>query len=72
VQALGGLTGVGRIDIDTRGIARIETAADVRPEIARRIVAAGGALRSMSISRTSLDQVYARYFEQMEEAKDAA
>jgi ABC-2 type transport system ATP-binding protein len=69
---LSGLEGVARVESDARGVSRIETTTDVRPEIARRIVTAGGSLRSMSISRTSLDQVYVRYFAQIKEAKDAA
>ncbi len=37
----------------------------MRPDIARRVVGAGGALRNMAISRTSLDEVYVSYFEGM-------
>lgn len=71
-RALDGLAEIGRIEIDPRGIARIEAAADIRPEIARRIVAAGGLLRSLSMRQASLDQVYVRYFERAEEVKNAA
>ncbi len=37
--------------------------ADIRADIARHVVAAGGALRSMSIRQSSLDEVYAHFFE---------
>lgn len=50
---------------------RVDAAADVRPEIARRIVAGGGALRNMSIRRTTLDEVYVRYFEEAKNVRAA-
>ena len=40
---------------------RVDADRDVRPEIARRVVDAGGELRNMAIRRTSLDEVYVRY-----------
>ena len=42
---------------------RIDADADVRADIARRIVGAGGALHSMSIRQSTLDEVYVRFFE---------
>jgi ABC-2 type transport system ATP-binding protein len=42
---------------------RVDTDADVRADIARRIVGAGGALHSMTIRRTTLDEVYVSFFE---------
>jgi len=48
---------------------RVDADSDVRPEIARRVVEAGGQLRNMSLRHTTLDEVYVRFFEQ--EAKHA-
>ena len=42
---------------------RIDADADVRADIARRIVGAGGALHSMTIRQSTLDEVYVRFFE---------
>lgn len=53
------------------GAWRVDAASDVRPEIARRVVAGGGALRNMSIRQTSLDEVYVRFFEEADNARAA-
>ena len=37
--------------------------ADIRADIARRVVAAGGALRAISMRQSSLDEVYVHFFE---------
>ncbi len=62
-DALSGLEGVGAITEIGAVTTRVDADRDVRPEIARRVVAAGGALRNMAIRRASLDEVYVRYFE---------
>jgi len=46
------------------GLWRVDADADARPEIARRVVTAGGLLRTMSIRHTTLDEVYVRFFEE--------
>lgn len=51
---------------------RVDTDADARPEIARRVVSAGGALASMSIRQTTLDEVYVRFFEAEEGKQNEA
>jgi len=71
-EALAGIDGIGAVTRMTEATTRVDANRDVRPEIARRVVDAGGLLRNMTISRTSLDEVYVRYFEQAEEARDAA
>jgi ABC-2 type transport system ATP-binding protein len=71
-QVLGGLNGVGIVSSKGAGVTRVDADRDVRPDIARRVVEAGGSLRNMTISRTSLDEVYVHYFEQAEEVQDAA
>ena len=75
--ALADLEGVGAVTVVAAATTRVDADRDVRPEIARRVVAAGGTLRNMAIRRTSLDEVYVRYFEQAngaagEEVADAA
>ncbi|THF56117.1 ABC transporter ATP-binding protein [Ollibium composti] len=42
---------------------RVDADADVRADIAHRTVQAGGALSGMTIRQSSLDEVYARFFE---------
>jgi len=71
-EALAGIDGIGAVTRMTEATTRVDANRDVRPEIARRVVEAGGLLRNMTISRTSLDEVYVRYFEQAEEVRDAA
>ena len=71
-EALSGIDGIGAVTRMTDATTRVDADRDVRPEIARRVVEAGGLLRNMAISRTSLDEVYVRYFEQAEEVRDAA
>jgi ABC-2 type transport system ATP-binding protein len=70
-RAVGGVEGVSRVAIVGSGLARIDADRDVRGEIARRIVAAGGELKRLSMDRSSLDEVYVRYFEQMREPEVA-
>ena len=60
--------GVSRVTREASGL-RIEAAGDLRPQIARAVVEAGGALTTIAAGHASLDDVYARYFE---EARDAA
>jgi ABC-2 type transport system ATP-binding protein len=45
---------------------RVDADRDLRPEIARRVIASGGQLRNMALRRAGLDEVYVRYFEQAE------
>ena len=42
---------------------RVDADADIRADIARRVVAAGGALRAISMRQSSLDEVYVHFFE---------
>ncbi|RWH82154.1 MAG: ABC transporter ATP-binding protein [Mesorhizobium sp.] len=43
----------------------VEAERDVRPDLARRVVEAGGALRNLDLRRARLDQAYNRYFEEL-------
>ncbi len=47
------------------GAWRVEADGDVRPEIARKVVEAGGALKSLDLRRVRLDEAYRRYFEEV-------
>jgi ABC-2 type transport system ATP-binding protein len=57
-----GVVRVARTDGDTY---RVEARVDCRAEIARRVVASGELL-ALSAERPGLDEVYARYFQQLE------
>jgi ABC-2 type transport system ATP-binding protein len=68
------IKGVRRVTRKKNGAVQIDADGDLRPEISRAIVAAGGSLKSLSMSQSSLDDVYVRYFEGEEnrELADAA
>jgi ABC-2 type transport system ATP-binding protein len=68
VAVLSGVPGVGTVKALRTGATRVDCDRDVRPEIASRVVAAGGSLRNMAISRATLDEVYVRYFEGLADA----
>ena len=71
--AIGGVTSVSRIAADHY---RLVTDRDVRPDIARAVVAANGALRRLSVDAPSLEAIYARFFQKQaateEGTRDAA
>ncbi|WP_011582436.1 MULTISPECIES: ABC transporter ATP-binding protein [Chelativorans] len=62
--ALNGAPHITGVTEQRQGLWRVDADADARPDIARRVVEAGGALRTMSIRQTTLDEVYVRYFEE--------
>jgi ABC-2 type transport system ATP-binding protein len=70
--ALKGIKGIGSVSRGAGGLWQVEAAHDIRPEIAKRIVAAKGTLREVTLKKASLDEVYSRYFAKQEEMKDAA
>ena len=64
VEALRGLDGVVKVErMDTR-VYLVEARRDMRAEVARAVHEAGGALLSLDMELPSLDEIYARYFEQ--------
>jgi ABC-2 type transport system ATP-binding protein len=67
-QTIARVSGVTRVTQEAHGF-RIEAAGDLRPQIARAVIEAGGSLTTIAAGHASLDDVYARYFE---EARDAA
>ncbi len=44
----------------------VETTHDLRPEVARAVVEAGGRLYSLNVEEPSLDEIYTRYFQEVE------
>jgi ABC-2 type transport system ATP-binding protein len=59
-QTIPGVTGVERVSADRY---RITADRDVRPEAARAVVAANGALRQLSVDEPSLEAIYTRFFQ---------
>jgi ABC-2 type transport system ATP-binding protein len=59
-QAIPGVTGVERVSADKY---RITADRDVRPDAARAVVAANGALRRLSVDEPSLEAIYTRFFQ---------
>ena len=67
--ALRGIEGVQQVVADGDGAWRIVADRDVRAEVARRVVSAGGSLTRLAQLEPSLEEVYTRYFQ---EARHAA
>ncbi|GEM84627.1 ABC transporter ATP-binding protein [Meiothermus hypogaeus] len=67
VERLQALPEVSRVQTDTRGL-RLEASLDIRPQVARTVLEAGAALHSLSLEQPSLDEVYARYFQEVRHA----
>jgi ABC-2 type transport system ATP-binding protein len=68
VERLAGVAGVSRVTPAADGRLRIDATADVRAAIASAVVKGGGELRSLSIARASLEDVYTRYFQTVRDA----
>jgi ABC-2 type transport system ATP-binding protein len=66
-DAIRAVPGVKRVSVEG-GIFRIEASDDLRPEIARAAVCAGGRLISIAAGHASLEEVYTRYFEGVRDA----
>jgi ABC-2 type transport system ATP-binding protein len=62
-RRLGGIPGVSDVGLVGRNRYRLTADRDVRPEAARAVVAAGGALLRLSVDEPSLEAIYARYFQ---------
>jgi ABC-2 type transport system ATP-binding protein len=67
--ALRGIEGVQQVVADGDGAWRVVADRDVRAEVAKRIVTAGGSLTRLADLQPSLEEVYTRYFQ---EARHAA
>jgi ABC-2 type transport system ATP-binding protein len=56
--------GIKKVSRPTDGHWQCEAIRDVRPELARLIVGAGGTLRNLDLRRTRLGEAYNRYFQE--------
>ena len=66
-RAIAAVPGVKRVT-EQGGVFRVEAAGDLRPQIARAVVAAGGDLITIAAGHASLDEVYRQYFEGVRDA----
>jgi len=63
-DALGNIPGVLRVREEPYGFL-LETERDLRPEVARAVVEAGGRLFELELEEPSLDEIYRAYFEEV-------
>ena len=66
------LPGVRKVEEPAPGRFRMTCDSDLRAEAAGAVVAAGGRLKQLSLDQPSLETVYTRYFQNTQEARDAA
>ena len=62
------VAGVSRVTEVSTERFRVDATADVRGSIAHAIVEAGGELRSLSMAKASLEDLYTRYFQEVRDA----
>jgi ABC-2 type transport system ATP-binding protein len=67
-RVAGSARGVKSIAAGQNGHWLVEAERDVRPELARIIVEAGGALKNLDLRRARLDDTYRRYFTELRHA----
>ena len=67
-ERLESVPNVRRVTAVSPGRFRVDTAADIRSSIARALVQSGAELRSLSIARASLEDVYTRHFQEVRHA----
>jgi len=68
-RALAVIPGVLRVTRERPGLYALDTRDDVRGEVARRVAATRANLLGITLERTSLDEVYTRYFQEAEHAR---
>ena len=71
-QRLLALPGVRGVEQPGPGRFRMTCASDLRGEAAAAVVAGGGRLKQLSLDHPSLETIYTRYFQNPQEARDAA
>ena len=71
-KALSALPGVRSVGEPGPGRFRMTCDSDLRAEAAGAVVAAGGRLKQLSLDQPSLETIYTRYFQNAQEARDAA
>jgi hypothetical protein len=69
---LAALPGVRSIEQPGAGRFRMTCDSDLRADAAGTVVAAGGRLKQLSPDQPSLETIYTRYFQDAQEARDAA
>jgi ABC-2 type transport system ATP-binding protein len=62
-RRLAAIPGVSKVETIAADRFRLTAERDVRPDAARAVVAANGALRRLSVDEPSLDAIYARFFQ---------
>ncbi|HEX9679899.1 MAG TPA: ABC transporter ATP-binding protein [Anaerolineales bacterium] len=67
-ESLGRIPGAVRVHDETRGRYVVEAERDLRAEVASAVMDAGGRLLSLRMEEPSLDEVYARYFQEVAHA----
>jgi ABC-2 type transport system ATP-binding protein len=73
VKRLSALPGVRSVEAPAPGHFRMTCDRDLRAEAAAAVVAAGGRLKQLSLDQPSLEEIYTRYFQNVqEEARHAA
>jgi ABC-2 type transport system ATP-binding protein len=60
--------GVKSVNATSNGFWQVEATRDVRPELARLVVQAGGSLKNLDLRRARLDEAYNRYFREVANA----
>ncbi len=71
-KRLSALPGVRTVEEPGRGRYRMTCDRDLRGEAAAAVVVAGGRLTQLSLDHPSLETIYTRYFQNVQEARDAA
>lgn len=64
--ALEQLPGVVKVNHPKDNIYELEAESDIRPQVAEAVVQSGGKLLQLDIETQSLDEIYARYFQEVE------
>lgn len=64
--ALEQLPGVVKVNHPKDNIYEVEAESDIRPQVAEAVVKSGGKLLQLDIETQSLDEIYARYFQEVE------
>ncbi len=68
-RVLAGIPSVLRVTRERPGLYMLDTREDIRGEVARRVAATRANLLGITLERTSLDEVYTRYFQEVEHAR---
>lgn len=65
-DALKAVPGVVSVRRANAHVYQLETQRDLRPEVARVVISAGGRLRSLNLEEPNLEEVYAQYFQEVD------